>query len=164
MAFYTFFQRIKYWLIAKNRHGVHSPFVYDFVEKILNGRWPDKNFSQFPYWKQVGFTSKQSIILDRICSYYNIHSIHLPGNQIKIATNNSGIRLLIYSELKHIELNNHYSDIVVIINPYSSAVNYSDWRRLTTEPEITLSLDIFEMGICFFCKEFLAKQHFVLKH
>ncbi|MES2479627.1 MAG: hypothetical protein V4561_11095 [Bacteroidota bacterium] len=163
MAFYTFFQRIQYWLIAKNRHGVHSPFVYDFVEKILNGRLTDKNFSQSRYWKQVGFTSKQSIILDRICSYYNIHSIHLPGNQIEFTTSNSGIRLLIYSELSQIELNNHCSDIVIVLNPRSSLAKYLNWRRLTTEPGITLSLDIFEMGIFFFRKEFLVKQHFILK-
>lgn len=163
MAFYLFFQRIKYWLVAKNRHGVHSPFVYTFIEKILNGRWPEKDFNQFPYWKQSGFTSKQSIILDRICSYYDVQTIQLPGNQIEITNSNSGIRLLIYSGLNQIELNNHFSDIVIILNPYSSSVDYSDWRRLTTEPGITLSIDIFEMGIFFFRKEFLVKQHFILK-
>ena len=32
------FKYLRYWIVASNGkgHGVHSPFVYDFIENVLN--------------------------------------------------------------------------------------------------------------------------------
>lgn len=35
MSLYTFRQRILYLCKAKNRHGIHSPFVYKLIDKCL---------------------------------------------------------------------------------------------------------------------------------
>lgn len=163
MSLFLFFQKLKYRLKAKNRHGIHSPFVYHFVEKILNGRWPDKELRSFPFWKQAKLTSKQSLILDRICSYYPIQTIHFLGETFEISTRQEGGRLLIYAESRQVELKVNPSDIIILLNPYSSKSQYINWQILKKEPEISLSIDICEMGILFFREEFLVKQHFTLR-
>lgn len=163
MSLFLFFQKLKYRLEAKNRHGIHSPFVYHFVEKILNGRWPDKELRYFPFWKQAKLTSKQSLILDRIYSYYPIQTIHFLGETFEISTRQEGGRLLIYAESRQVELKVNPSDIIILLNPYSSKSQYINWQILKKEPEISLSIDICEMGILFFREEFLVKQHFTLR-
>lgn len=164
MSLFSFFQKIKYTLRAKSRHGVHSPFVYHFIEKILNEQLPDKDIDQLPYWKSLNLSTKQMLILDRICSYFQINAIHLDGNQTEIAANNSDRRLLIYSDPAQIEFDNDEDDIIVILKPYSSQEKYMGWEKLISNTKIPLTLDIFEMGILFFRKEFLVKQHFYLQY
>lgn len=38
MAFYQLRQYLRYLLHAKTKHGVHSPFVYEFVTTVLPHR------------------------------------------------------------------------------------------------------------------------------
>jgi hypothetical protein len=38
VSLHTTFQYLKYRFRARGRHGVHSPFVYDFVENVLRGK------------------------------------------------------------------------------------------------------------------------------
>lgn len=37
---------VQFWFRSKNRHGVHSPFVFDFVENVLNARYKDNEVEQ----------------------------------------------------------------------------------------------------------------------
>jgi predicted O-methyltransferase YrrM len=36
----------QFWLRSKNRHGVHSPFVFSFIEKVLNVSYKDDEVEQ----------------------------------------------------------------------------------------------------------------------
>ena len=38
------------------------------------------------------------------------------------------------------------------------------WLEIKAHPQITLTLDVFQLGICFFRKEKLAKEEFVLRY
>lgn len=37
---------VRFWSLSKNRHGVHSPFVFDFVENVLNPIYSDKEIEK----------------------------------------------------------------------------------------------------------------------
>ena len=38
------------------------------------------------------------------------------------------------------------------------------WTEIKNNQQITLALDVFQFGICFFRKEKLAKEEFVLRY
>ena len=38
------------------------------------------------------------------------------------------------------------------------------WKEIKAHPQITLALDVFQFGICFFRKEKLAKEEFLLRY
>lgn len=53
--------------------------------------------------------------------------------------------------------------IILIKAPHSSPQSVAHWKALCARPEVTLSLDLYHVGLLFFRREFLAKQHFILK-
>lgn len=163
MFLYLFFQKLKYWLKAKNLHGVHSPFVYHFNEKILNRPCSANNQARFPFWEQMKLNSKQSIILDRISTCYRINTVHFLDQRFEISAEKDAGQLLLFTDLSQIPKINNSADIVVFIGPYASKETNVAWQNLIKDSKTPLSIDVFELGILFFREEFLVKQHFVLK-
>lgn len=163
MFSFLFVQKIKYRLRAKNLHGVHSPFVYQFNERVLNEASSAQNSSHFPYAAQLGLNTKQSSVLQRMSDYYCIQSIHILDQKVEMAREKNANRLLIYTDLSLIPLTSNIHDIVVLISPYATQENRIAWQKLIKASHVPLSIDVFELGILFFRKEFLVKQHFVLR-
>lgn len=158
-----FLQKFIYRLRAKNLHGVHSPFVYQFNERVLNEALSAQNSSRFPFAAQLGLNAKQSNILQRMSDYYCIQSIHFLDQKVEMAREKNANRLLIYTDLSLIPLTSNIDDIIVLISPYATQANRIAWQQLIKASHVPLSIDIFELGILFFRKDFLVKQHFVLR-
>nr|WP_299207676.1 class I SAM-dependent methyltransferase [uncultured Brumimicrobium sp.] len=55
---------IKYCLIAKRRHGIHSPFMFDFGDKCLNLSVPTYEFEMFKALKASFLKNKTLIEVD----------------------------------------------------------------------------------------------------
>jgi len=69
---YSYFQ---FLLKSQNQHGLHSPFVYDFVTKGLYQQKIKKN--DLLNFKEVKSLSKKKlIILTKIVNYFEINSIN----------------------------------------------------------------------------------------
>ena len=92
---------LKYKLYALSRHGVHSPFVYDFIEEVLNKK-TQKSFEE----QLITYFKDHTIIWDdwRLNEEYSentviaIRNIHQTKNQTEDwnnLKNNSSVQLSI---------------------------------------------------------------------
>ena len=54
--------------------------------------------------------------------------------------------------------------IFIFDDIYWSLEMIEAWMEIKNHPQITLALDVFQFGICFFRKEKLAKEEFVLRY
>jgi predicted O-methyltransferase YrrM len=54
--------------------------------------------------------------------------------------------------------------IFIFDDIYWSAEMNEAWNEIKAHPQITLSLDVFQFGICFFKREKLAKEEFILRY
>ncbi|MES2622091.1 MAG: class I SAM-dependent methyltransferase [Bacteroidota bacterium] len=65
-----------------------------------------------------------------------------------------------YQCLEH----SHENSIFIFDDIYWSDDMAKAWQQIKQHPRITLSLDLFQFGICFFRKDKLAKENFVLRY
>jgi len=127
---------IKYRKQAKTRHGVHSPFVFDFVENVLH------NKAHIP----------GEDLPERIATYYKINPVYLSLDQPDVLHSFEQCLPTLRPE-----------DIIIIRDIHTTAHNSKVWKRLASHTNVTMSIDLYKIGLLLFRKEFKVKQHFILK-
>lgn len=100
---------------------------------------------------QGTFDDKLSIVLNEIPS---LDFVFIDGNHTYKAT-------IKYFEQILTKVNNH--SILVFDDIYWSKEMYKAWNEIKNNEQVTLTIDIHRMGIVFFRKEIMAKQHFVIR-
>lgn len=69
--------RFQFWKEAKGRHGVHSPFVFEFIEQCLN----KKTKLDAPL---VLLTSSNSFCINKIIEYFQLKEIFWTSNSLEL--------------------------------------------------------------------------------
>jgi hypothetical protein len=133
MNLHALTEYIKYRWKAKSRHGIHSPFVYQLIDKCLlvNG----------------------APLRERIDAYFKNNPI------ILIAGSPGKWQDLLNAHLPM--LNNE--SVLLIENIHGSEAHTKAWNDIARNDTVLLSIDLYTMGLLFFKPEFKIKQHFVLK-
>lgn len=159
--FHQFFSRLYFLLTSTNQHGVHSPFVFDFVTKGLYQKNVDVNkINQYQEFKNL--SSKKKKILSKILSYFNVKTVFtdvVKANQLSKKQWN----VLFLNELK----NEHFlipspNYFVVINDIHKSKMTFGRWKYLLRNRKATVSIDLFYYGLIFFREE-QAKEHFKIR-
>ena len=57
----------------------------------------------------------------------------------------------------------HDKSALMIKNIYRTKESYQAWKHLIAQPEVRVSFDLYDFGICFFEKR-LNKEHFVINY
>ena len=160
---------IRYLYKAKNLHGVHSPFAYNFAEKVLSDKTitsPPPNFATFN-WLQPHYFS----LLCKLTAYYNYATIFClaEDSEDEPATYD----LLLLKDTKPgdwVRLFNKYAphlksnSALLVAGIHKSKRHSAKWQRLCKHPKVMMSIDLFGVGLLFFRKEFKERQHFILKY
>lgn len=156
---------LNFLLSSTNQHGVHSPFVYNYVTKCL-------------YSKPKKSPAKTINILLKSIRYFDVENIWLPTNEealherIKVA--NPSIQMkspfdLIFTDANDLDKNMdgittkiHNDTILLIDSIYKNKTNNDRWRNLKNRDKVTVTIDMYYCGAAFFRKE-QVKEHFKIR-
>ncbi len=148
---------------STNQHGVHSPFVYDYVTKCLYSK------------KKYPNTKTLNILLKSI-AYFEIKNVF-------IHKNDENIKNSITSHFPHIHFDKKTFDIIyfdtpinatlnliniqnntmIIINDiHHSSKNTAAWERIKNTEQVIITIDMFYCGAVFFRKK-QAREHFKIR-
>lgn len=252
----------QYYLHADNSkgHGVHSPFVYDFIVNVLNHQTKDERFRVIEYYRSrllrdhrmisvqdfgAGSTTmagkerklsdiaasslknrKYASLLFRVARYYGCKNIvelgtslgtttaylalasgytrvttlegseriadiaedffeHAGFDQIRLIRGNFADTLpsflesastpdLVFIDGNHQEqpTMTYFESFLRLANPDTifvfDDIHWSEgmeraWEEIKAHPSVTLTIDLFFLGLVFLRKEFMVKQHFEVR-
>ncbi len=151
---------IKFLLKSTNRHGVHSPFVYNYITKCIYGQkklHKDK-FVNLVLKSYVYFNPSQ--IDTDLCSPSLQNNIQ--KNIKNLSDQKSNYNMICWQNPSHNFNIVDPNTIVIINNIRKSAQQFSRWNALKMDDSVTVSIDFFSQGVLFFRKE-QEKQHFVIR-
>ena len=162
---YYVLQYLKHFLTATNQHGVHSPFVYNYLTKCLYSK---PNFQG----------SKSLNVLLKSIPYFSIEKFTTNSNSSQIenhilkefelqATNEIPFDLIYFNypeaDILSIHKENIHNDSMILVeNIYQNKASNAIWTLLKKNKMITVSIDTFYCGILF-CRKEQVKEHFKIR-
>lgn len=152
-------------LISTNQHGVHSPFVYDYVTKCLYIKSKHKAsksenvvIKSIPYFKIDAFKvfSSDTQIENLIQKTLGLKATIIAPFDLMYFDNPSVDLISIYQEQFHND------SMLLLANIHSNKKKSAIWETLKENQEVTVTIDMFHCGALFFRKE-QAKEHFKIR-
>lgn len=159
--FFKISYRLKFLINSTNQHGVHSPFVFDFVTKGLYSKKEKKqtlnNYSELNY-----LSKKEKKIVSKIIKYFLIKKIYLKSTK----TLNKGHNVLFINDLKnlktHIFLNFNKDEFIILHGIHDNKSNHEIWSEIIKNESATVTIDLFYFGLLFF-RNGQVKEHFKIR-
>lgn len=159
------FSYLQYLFKSTNKHGVHSPFVYDLLTRCFKQKTPGGlNKNEKHLWQLINFFRWKSIDLKAdTTSYKNLlKNLSIPNNNKALFKlyNASNIRIPTRQWLDSLEIGP--DSCIFIEGIHRSKKNSTYWNELVNDKRVIVSIDRYRYGLVFFRKEQL-KQHFILR-
>lgn len=169
MTTHELISNLHYRWVAKNLHGVHSPFVYAFNEqllahkKLLHATAIDKQLEGLPakYQQLIARMQQHYSLLNLYTASPNLLPIERPIDCLLLKKDKPGDWIRMYHTYAPY-LAEHACIIVAGI--HTTARHAAKWKRLHNNPSIKLSIDLFGIGIIFKRNELKDKYHYVLRY
>ena len=164
--FYQIKSYLQFLSRSTNQHGVHSPFVFDYLTKCL-------------YLKKVDSKSKTLDILLKSISYFEFKNVRIIGNEnIKklvsqrfpeIRDDGPPYDLICIEEIIPNLLSEilsaeqiHNNSMILMDNIYKKSSASELWKQIIKEKNATVTIDFYYCGVAFSRKE-QVKEHFKIR-
>ena len=165
---YSLTAYIRFLLKSSNQHGVHSPFVYQYVTQCL--------------YRDFGFQGIKTIrVILNSLEYFKSHNILISANYPDIRNRiaihfpdvRTGTTPYDFIFLPALEINTiyelmskpgrlHNDTLVLIDQPYKDKESTELWKTLKTDNRLTVTIDMFHCCAVFFRQE-QAREHFRIR-
>ncbi len=186
ISFFKFKNYLEYQWRAKTKYYIHSPFVYQFYLNVLEGNVEVsvKGKHGKLLYSLVNYFHPQNILIvgdsGGSTRYLTLANPEAKIISIRISTETiqpkdySTLDLILFESScsKAITLKYFHqclsgiteNSILILEDIYLNKERNDIWKEIKQHPSITLTIDVFQFGICFFRKEKLAKENFVLRY
>lgn len=180
MSFYRLKAWFEYRRHAIGRHGLHSPAIYQLMDKSLRGRKTKFQLPEFRNDENISW--KGNSLLVRIAAHFRIEKIVVwneKGNGVfhlieKSGPNSDSSQFntiwIFESSDKLIQkfdsIKNQIDEklLIAVQEIHADSQSENAWEAVLKQPDVRISLDFFRWGILIFSDEFREKQRFVLKY
>ena len=158
---------LKFLLKSTNEHGVHSPFVYNFVTRCLYNKQlvNRQEIKGFP----PTLSKRQLMLLLKIIRYLEVKTIFTDEdmlNSITAIKETCNISFQLQPSVTYdllfinypkedlsIYLNYMHNDSILIINNIHQKENELLWRKLIENEKVTACIDVYYQGYIFIRRE-----------
>ncbi len=163
---YRFISYIGFIFSSTNQHGVHSPFIYNFVTKCLyrkskyKGRKTIKTLlKSITYFNAVHISvlPEDGPLIELIRESFPQTKFNAPSDLIYMGTPCATQFTRILKGKSY-----HNDTILLIDKIYGNKNNTQEWEAFKKHEKVTVSVDMFSCGALFFRKE-QAKEHFKIR-
>lgn len=159
----SFISYLKFLIKSTNQHGVHSPFIYNFVTRCLYNKQlvKPREFANYP----AMMSRKQFISLLKIIRYLEVKAIFTDEKELSINENCSLVTQLQTAttydlifinypkENLDFYLNYVHNDSIFIINNIHRKENEPLWRKLIENEKVTACINVYYQGYIFIRRE-----------
>ena len=149
----SFISYLKFLIKSTNQHGVHSPFIYNFVTRCLYNKQlvKPREFANYP----AMMSRKQFISLLKIIRYLEVKAIFTDEKELSINENCSLVTQLQTATTYDLIFINYLKENLdfLIINNIHQKENELLWRKLIENEKVTACIDVYYQGYIFIRRE-----------
>jgi hypothetical protein len=157
---------IKFFLKSTNQHGVHSPFVFNYLTKCL-------------YKKPRKSKDKTLDVLIKSIAYFKFTKINVIGNSYyekelqkkypNLIFDAKNPDLIFYENSEFVKPVNvisqytlHNDSLIIFNDIYKNSKSCAYWSNFIKWKEVSVSIDMFYCG-AIFIREEQQKEHFTIR-
>ncbi len=156
--------RIQFLFTSTNQHGVHSPFVFDFVAKGLYQK--SAIFEQHKIHITAKNLSKKELkILQKIGDYFEVEHVYTHPKELENSLEND-YKILFINDIENFYLNDSFSAMpnlcLAFYGIYANPKTQQLWKSICKNKQATVTIDLYYFGLVVFRKE-QEKEHFKIR-
>lgn len=164
--YYKLISYLKFLIKSTNEHGVHSPFVFNFVTKCLYSKEKmSSNKTMNVLLKSIGYFNHKKVLIDNSPEVVKRVRDTFPGIYFDRSTVD-----IVYTDHMNVskfttllsEGKLHNDSMILVEGIYQDKKRLEDWENLIASPNITVSMDMFHCGAVFIREE-QVNEHFTIR-
>lgn len=133
--------RLQYILTAKTQYNIQSPFLFRLYNEILNSRVSPKERERLG----IAAGDRYAELLYMIGDHYGASPVEVGDWGVDDLVSSPEVGL-----------------IGMVRKPHADKTHEAKWMELTQKKEVSLSVDLYDVGIIFTSNK-LSKEHVILR-